>query len=626
MIFKSLMFILTTLITTQIFAQVTSVEFGQDVMKTPGTKKLMVILAEHSGKNPLVHDMQYYKNLFWGFEKRSINEYFRLNSQGKFFWLPATTLPIFGPYQIARTASTSLKTAIENALKAVKASGTDFSSFDSNQDQIITNDELTVVLLDNWTEVAGVSTSTCDDVSCISLDGYRLEVKVALAGHRASFMTIAHEMTHTLGGLDLYGALVNHNNDLTTMDATVIANNLDNMDSYHLDPWHKMAFGWITPKVYDLNTARSLRLFAPANWKKYDSVILYDANHGEHEFFMVEYRTKLLYQNQASLDEAVASNGLVIWRINLKSDLMPDWYPITDKAGDYAIFALAYPDLAKGKNTAWPVLSLTSSLTWEDGISSPFRVNIHQENTSEAALDMSWFNTNFFRIPGCIKEISVGIEGRVWALDCTQDGTGNHYVRYYNPRLNNWLVSPMTGVKISVDLFGKTPWVVKKNGEIYNLTSNTWMKVQGCASDIAAAAFGKIFILGCQASGPLGSLKPVYQKVGNQWKSMNFSGSSIATDPSGKNPWVLGPTGMAHRFDGSAWKKILNCSQDLSFDKYGKVFSVSCENANATGNTIYFGSNAAFQSTDWIGKKISVIPDGSGIWIINAIGQVTKSL
>jgi len=132
--------------------------------------------------------------------------------------------------------------------------------------------------------------------------------------------------------------------------------------------------------------------------------------------------------------------------------------------------------------------------------------------------------------------------------------------------------------------------------------------------------------LGCQASGPLGSLKPVYQKVGNQWKSMNFSGSSIATDPSGKNPWVLGPTGMAHRFDGSAWKKILNCSQDLSFDKYGKVFSVSCENANATGNTIYFGSNAAFQSTDWIGKKISVIPDGSGIWIINAIGQVTKSL
>ena len=630
MIIKQLAFILISFFSIQIFAQVTSMEFGQDVMKTPGTKKLMVIVAEHPGKNPLVHDASYYQNLFWGFEQRSINEYFRLNSQGKFFWLPATTLPIFGPYQIDRTNSTSLKTAIENALIAVRDSGTDFNQFDSNQDKIITRNELTIVLLDNWTEVGGVSGSTCDNVSCINIDGCKLEVAVALAGHRASFMTIAHEMTHTIGGLDLYGALVNHNNDLTTMDATIIVNDLDNMDAYHLDPWHRMAFGWINPKVYNLNQANSLRLFAPANWKKYDSVILYDANHGESEFFMVEYRTQSLYQNKASLDESVASNGLVIWRINLKSDLMPDWYPITASAGDYAIFALASPDLAKGQNIAWPNLSLTPSLIWEDGEKSPFKINIHKEISSEAAMDFSWFNTSFFRIPGCAKEITVGIDNRVWALDCNQDGTGNHYVRYYNPRLNNWLVSPMTGVKISVDIFGKNPWVIKKNGEIYNLVSNQWKKVSGCATDVAAAAFGKIFILGCQAIGPIGSLKPVYQKVGNQWKSMNFSASSIATDQSGKNPWVLGPTGVAHRYDGVTWKRMSICAQDLSIDKYGKVFSVSCENANASGNFIHYGANDGvnvdFKTTGLVGKKISVIPDGSGIWIINAMGQVTKSL
>jgi hypothetical protein len=200
-----------------------------------------------------------------------------------------------------------------------------------------------------------------------------LAVSAAFVGHRAGFMTICHELCHVLGtGHDLYGAS-GLNQNCTLMDAT--AGTPDDPETYHLDPWHKLQYGWSEPRIRTLDSFGPIELPAANMGDPEAPVIIYDPKHGTNEYFILEYRSSL---NPAGsmYDKNVNSNGLAIWHVITDQNKSPMEIPSlavvkrraeqTLAGTDKSVFLDGAPDLARGGNTLWVGDQVTPPLRWLD--------------------------------------------------------------------------------------------------------------------------------------------------------------------------------------------------------------------------------------------------------------------
>jgi hypothetical protein len=87
----------------------------------------------------------------------------------------------------------------------------------------------------------------------------------SIIGEGGTFATTAHELFHTLGGIDLYGpwgGCYDMNRGFTLMAGTGGDHMPDSEWITNLDPWHKMLVGWIEPPIIPMGGPGSAQLAA----------------------------------------------------------------------------------------------------------------------------------------------------------------------------------------------------------------------------------------------------------------------------------------------------------------------------------------------------------------------------
>ncbi len=344
-------------------------DFGHEKMKPPSSIPLLVVTAQYAGKPTLAHPNAFYDELVFNqLRPPSVNGYFMENSRGRFFWSRAGQGTI-GPFQLPAAVGqeTNDKKRPARVIEAVMASGFNFAQFDVNQDGKVTGNELAVLIIESYPSGARRAT----DPACIKTGGSSVDVcvTVLLVGDRPSLFLLAHELSHFLRTIDLYGRW--DTDDNLNAGCTLMGPMIDGADgrgAVHLDPWHKLQLGWAEPRIRALSSSGGETLQA-ANLAPDAAVILYDPARGPGEFFIVEYRSPR--QQGFNYDGSVCGEGVAIWHVLHDGNRNPAMIPNlvgADRPGQFpGVYLEGAPTLQRGGNRLWGSGATTPVLRWLDG-------------------------------------------------------------------------------------------------------------------------------------------------------------------------------------------------------------------------------------------------------------------
>ena len=383
-------------------AQATLQDFGYQHMRVnnalpSGHRPLLVIVADFAGDPVLAHDRNYYDQLTFDlFSSLSVNGYFLENSLGRFYWSRAGQGTI-GP--VPFTAQERDEIRLDDAAgisrvitKAATWSGFSFDPFDANSDGMITDDELAILIFSNDIDSPGASRSI-DPSGCLRPPGSAVNVccVVAIAFHETTtpqggstqyFEDVLHELSHSLGAVDLYygpdaGACLS--NGLTAMSCS---RNVP----LHLDPWHKMQLGWVEPRIRSLRAGGVETLPIPQLGQPDAPVILYDPQFGTSDFFMIEYRSKSV-PSYAGYDTGVASEGLAIWYIKQDQNHDPVEFPNDIPK---VVIHRGAPGLDRAGSVLWKSGETTPHLNWLYAPNMPSKIVVRPFNAGDSAITFEW--------------------------------------------------------------------------------------------------------------------------------------------------------------------------------------------------------------------------------------------
>lgn len=297
-------------------------DFGYARQLATNSRPLLVVVADCEDAATNATSTAFYRDFFFGTNPPSIQTYYGEVSNGRFAWDPAGpgVVRISVPRDMQRGVNpNSLSNVVHRALTLL-----DQSQIDRNGDRRITSNELQIVNIDNVTKLAvahNVPLTLPATSTTLAFSGTAPEI----SSDQASLANCCHELLHTLGAVDLYGIWCEQqvDNDLTLMSGGA--------GIVHPDPWHKLQFGWIEPRLETLRAGGVTELRAPIQGLPYEPVILFDPAVGVSEFFMLEYR------RPESYDAFVPTNGLVLWHVAQDPD--------THAVRKYA--QVAYPNAEK---------------------------------------------------------------------------------------------------------------------------------------------------------------------------------------------------------------------------------------------------------------------------------------
>jgi M6 family metalloprotease-like protein len=189
------------------------------------------------------------------------------------------------------------------ALEAANPS-VNFASFDRDNNNQLTRDELIVTLVKSNNNAGGCGITGASDA--VTLDGKTFASRVAQITTTTNLITAIHEAWHAMwwtsrtdiynfgmGSLDISGPTCNSDDDLLFGTAA----------------WMKLHLGWITPTVVTRDGYYDIR---QADDTRHDAFILYDHGRGTNDYFVVENRQA----RDGTYDEDPSDSGLVIWRID----------------------------------------------------------------------------------------------------------------------------------------------------------------------------------------------------------------------------------------------------------------------------------------------------------------------
>ena len=305
--------------------------FGYRSRAAPIVRSALIVLAEFDDAAPLPYRADEYRQLFFDLELESpdlrrrrghggtVNGAFREMSNGRFTWLGVGVVgPFTLPAALGTGSNPDFRAAIVRA--ALDEEPTRWMAFDADSDGTVTDRELTVVLIHNHFENGGGIRSAGTVASSVS--AARFASSVVDIGYEVDFATACHELAHVLGALDLYGVWSQEglSASMTLMSTTPKGTTT----TLHLDPWHKLVFGWVEPRILSLEKAGNTIL--PATWTLDPTapVILHAPSRGPNEFFLLEYRSPQVPAS-GSYDKDVGAEGLVLWRVQQN----PDHSPVT---------------------------------------------------------------------------------------------------------------------------------------------------------------------------------------------------------------------------------------------------------------------------------------------------------
>ena len=302
--------------------------------------------------------------------------------------------------------------AYKEILESIDESTFDFGPYDVNGDGEIQNDELNIIFLEALDDMGpgepygnnnGRKTflSECAEANASGLSPKKFCDQYAFVhvGNKTGFDTVTHELLHLYGAKDLYGAGFRMSLGMTVMGATVGALALPTVNPvnpaidghrfFHLDPWHKLKFGWFMPSdaTGDLITIdpsmipRTVDLFPASKPMDYNPIVFYDPARGEHEYFIMEYRRP----EGADEDVVGNGNGVAIWYVNTDENHMSFDLPTASGnpgQGDASVYHYGAPPSQRiGGNQVWKEDHGIVTLAWRDGTDTGLRFRVDRIQT-----------------------------------------------------------------------------------------------------------------------------------------------------------------------------------------------------------------------------------------------------
>jgi len=352
-------------------------DFGHGAWATGSTRSLLVVLANFATADPLGHDLAYFDDFVFNAQRRpSVNGYFQEVSNGRFTWRRAGAI---GPINFtagelgANFTPDGMEFGLRrqlyhsNMVHRIMTSGLfNFATADANQNGTVTTDELVIVVVstDHWENTSNRGTGRVHPPgSSVAWDGsiVRLEPN-------NDFASVCHEIMHSLGAGDLYGGQC-LSIRLTLMSCTITSP--ENPAIYHLDPWHKMLFGWSEPRLRQLRTGGKETIAAAQLGQPTAPLLLFNSSMGASDYFLVEYRTRTT-PSGSGYDANVAGNGMVVWHFVSTQPLVAE----------------GSPSLNRGGTTPWPGNATTPYLT--NGTTTATRLFVRPFNIGDASITVEW--------------------------------------------------------------------------------------------------------------------------------------------------------------------------------------------------------------------------------------------
>jgi M6 family metalloprotease-like protein len=353
-----------------------------------GGRPLLIILGEYSNFEAFskYHPLSYYQALGFGnptppFETRdpvnpgSLTEYFREVSSGRFWF---NQVGLYGPVALgqydAHTDPGPQSRGATIISKVADAAPQLFTPQDVNGDRTVNYNELCVVIAENIPDSEPANTNNNPVTYKVQLPGplpvsfnETIQVHVAGVGPQTPFYQVAHELSHSLGTIDMYYAPNNYNTQLTLMGAYSFL--ADDQVPVHLDMWHKMQLGWAEPRIFRMSDTGSATVVEGAA----GAVVLYDDAHGANEYFIIERRR----HNTPGLnyDSGVAGDGILIWRV-------------AKQGATTVILHQGSPTMIPGNNAVWSPGQQTPTLIWTDG--SPANCYLTLTAQVDGSINVAW--------------------------------------------------------------------------------------------------------------------------------------------------------------------------------------------------------------------------------------------
>ena len=246
------------------------------------------------------------------FGPRSVTDYFRASSFGRLTFSRATEssdVPNDGIVHVnmaptyASWAGTVEATRHQQLLQAADPM-VNFATFDRNGDNAITDDELTIVEVQEASASAFFCGGTRPIATPTVLDGKTLGGvrSMSFGASATNKITHVHEIFHQALGTSDNGYV---SGNLDIMGGTC---NLDDDLFFETNSWNKLHLGWAEPTVVTRDGFRTVTRWDLTG----QSFLLYDPDRGTNDYFLVENRTA----TDGSYDEDASDQGLVIWRVD----------------------------------------------------------------------------------------------------------------------------------------------------------------------------------------------------------------------------------------------------------------------------------------------------------------------
>ncbi|MBO3748357.1 hypothetical protein J5X84_19965 [Streptosporangiaceae bacterium NEAU-GS5] len=250
----------------------------------------------------------------------------------------------------------------------------DYRALDLNGDHVISGDEAVIEIIRPQNEPYGTlrgATATLDGVSTsVDLLDLYLSSAVDTSTRAWNVGLIAHEASHLLlGTADMYWGTTTRPGRYSVMD--------DHTRASHLDPFHKLKLGFVTPNVVEINKWTTATVSLNAVESSQEITILYDPARADKEYFILENRSP---STGGALNyDAFVNGGIAVWHI-IEDTATQDQFPPSGgsdiQSGDWG---------RKGVRLL-AVLGSGSSLTlpWADGSATGIRVTA--KSSSQAAV------------------------------------------------------------------------------------------------------------------------------------------------------------------------------------------------------------------------------------------------
>lgn len=333
---------------------------------------------------PFVHDRSYYARLLFGDNSKPapnykpvVNDYYKEVSRNNFRFVSAG---IYGPVTWTTWRNATDDSRVTDVIHLLEDQGFNFAAYDSNHNGTIDNDELEVLALDNILQDAGSNRPA--PKGCVQLKRSPIKVcaQVALVTEEVDFETLTHELSHSLGTVDLYSSGC-FSEQLTLMSCTI--SSADNPRSVYLDPWHRKKLGWVFPYAVGGNSYQMGDEFWTDFWGGKTRPAVFYPLFTHDEYYLFEFR------GARSYDNGVAAIGIAAWHVSEDGKGNP-------AGSDYGSFIYSFspirgksdPDV--GGTGVWTPDNGRFQVKMKDGSYLPYSFWVEQPQNSPETMILHW--------------------------------------------------------------------------------------------------------------------------------------------------------------------------------------------------------------------------------------------